>query len=127
MKEFVMIEIIPKININIIEETLTRIGVCDKKNKIIYPSCVLFKDVDSKYYLCHFKEMFELRKTKPSYFNLTEDDLLRLNSVALLLEDWNMLDLIDFPEEVDTVYVGTIPFNQKHKWIVKHKFNMRSM
>lgn len=122
-----MIEIIPKVNISIIEETLTRIGVCDKKNKIIYPSCVLFKDVDSKYYLCHFKEMFELRKTKPSYFNLTEDDLLRLNSVGLLLEEWNMLDLIDFPEEVDTVYVGTIPFNQKYQWTVKHKFNMRSI
>jgi hypothetical protein len=127
MKDFVMIEVIPKININIIEETLTRIGICDKANRIIYPSCVLFKDVDSKYYLCHFKEMFEIRKTKPSYFNITEEDILRTNSVALLLEDWNMLDLIDFPEEIDTVYVGTIPYKDKRYWTIKHKFNMRTI
>lgn len=122
-----MIEIIPKVNINIIEETLTRMGIVDKKNKILYPSCLLFKDIDSKYFICHFKEMFQLRKTKPSYDNMSEEDILRMNSVAVLLEEWDMLELIDFPEEIDTVYVSTIPYNEKYKWVIKHKFNIRTL
>ena len=120
-----MIEIIPLIQISIIEETLTRMGIGDKKNKILYPSCSLIKDIDIKFYIYHFKELFKLRKDKPSYDNITNDDILRLNSIAILLEEWGMVELIDFPEEVDTIFVYTIPYNNKRDWQIKHKFNQR--
>lgn len=120
-----MIEIIPLIQINIIEETLTRMGIGDKRNKILYPSCNLIKDVDGKYHLYHFKELFKFRKDKPSYDNITNDDILRLNSIAILLEEWGMVELIDFPNEVDTIFVYTIPFNNKKDWTIKHKINQR--
>lgn len=122
-----MIEIIPLVDRNILEETLTRIGISDKKNKILYPSCYLVKDIDGGYFLYHFKEMFGLRKGKPSFDNISEDDILRMNSIAMLLEDWGMVELLDFPNEVETIFVYTIPFKEKRKWTIKHKFNLRSL
>lgn len=120
-----MIEIFPLIKTSIIEETLTRMGIGDKKNKILYPSCSLVEDIDGKFYLYHFKELFKLRKDKPSYDNITNDDILRLNSIGILLEEWGMVELIDFPEEIDTIFVYTIPYNKKREWQIKHKFNQR--
>ncbi len=122
-----MIELIPKVKLSIIEETLERIGIADLKNKIIYPSCYLYKDIDSKYYICHFKELFEIRNSKQSYSNMTDEDFLRLNSICMLLEDWGMVDLIDFPDEVDTIYVKTIPYREKKYWKIKQKFNIGSI
>lgn len=124
-----MLEILPKADLSVIEETLSRIGVCDKKNKILYPSCVLYKDIDSKYYLAHFKEMFLLRKIKASYDNISEEDYLKLNSVALLLEDWNLIDVLSFgdEEEIETMFVFVLPYAQKNSWLIKNKFNLRSL
>ena len=42
-----------------VRETLTRIGVASRKEKIIYQSChILHKQ--GKYYIVHFKELFAL-------------------------------------------------------------------
>ena len=56
-----------------VKETLTRIGVSSRKEKILYQSChILHKQ--GRYYLVHFKEMFAL-DGKPS--NLSENDIQR--------------------------------------------------
>jgi hypothetical protein len=40
-----------------VRETLTRIGVASKKDRILYQSChILHKQ--GKYYIVHFKELF---------------------------------------------------------------------
>ena len=42
-----------------VKETLTRIGVASRKEKILYQSChILHKQ--GKYYIVHFKELFAL-------------------------------------------------------------------
>ena len=42
-----------------IKETLTRIGIASRKENKLYQSChILHKQ--SRYYICHFKEMFLL-------------------------------------------------------------------
>ena len=47
-----------------VRETLTRIGVASKKDKILYQSChILHKQ--GRYYIVHFKELFAL-DGKPS-------------------------------------------------------------
>ena len=124
-----MLEILPKTELSVIEETLSRIGVCDKKNKILYPSCLLYKDIDSKYYIAHFKEMFLIRQTKASYNNISEEDLIKLNSIALLLEDWGLVDVISFDDldEIETVYVYVLPHLEKKNWLIKNKFNVRTL
>jgi hypothetical protein len=122
-----LLEIVPKVNVNIIEETLTRLGVANRREKILYPTCHLYVDVDCKYYLCHFKEMFKLRVTKPFYDNISEEDIVRRNSIALLLEDWDLIDVLNLPEENDTMFVYIIPHQDKRNWLVCPKFNMRSI
>lgn len=51
---------------NIVEETLTRMGIPDNKNKILYQSCHLLKQFDT-YYLCHFKQLFVLGRGKDGF------------------------------------------------------------
>ena len=70
-------------NFLLIKETLTRIGVSSKKDKILYQSChILHKK--GLYYIVHFKEMFKL-DGKDSTINDT--DIARRNTIVGLLED----------------------------------------
>ena len=74
-----------------VRETLTRIGVASKKEKILYQSChILHKQ--GKYYITHFKELFSL-DGKPT--DITDNDLARRNTVANLLEDWELLKIVN--------------------------------
>ena len=73
-----------------IKETLTRIGVASRKEKILYQSChILHKR--GRYYLVHFKELFLLDGKDSS---LIESDIGRRNAIANLLEEWGLLKVI---------------------------------
>ena len=68
-----------------VKETLTRIGVASKKSNTLFQSChILHKQ--GKYYITHFKELFALDGKNST---LTENDIQRRNTIALLLQDWN--------------------------------------
>ena len=74
-----------------IKETLTRIGIPSKKEKVLYQSChILHKQ--NKYYIVHFKELFAL-DGKPS--NFSENDKARRNTIVDLLSEWELLDIVD--------------------------------
>lgn len=107
-----------------IRETLSRIGVASKKEKVLYPSChILHKK--GKYYLVHFKEMFAL-EGKP--FDMTMDDLTRRNTIALLLEQWGLCKVIR-KENLSTTNLSNIkviPFREKKDWVIKQKYKMLS-
>ena len=82
-----------------IKETLTRIGIASRKDKILYQSChILHKQ--GKYYIVHFKELF-LLDGKQSDF--TEDDKGRRNTIVNLLTEWNLLTLVDVKKSEDPV------------------------
>jgi len=106
-----------------IKETLTRIGVASKKDKILYQSChILHKQ--GRYYLVHFKELFAL-DGKPS--NFSEDDRQRRNSIALLLEEWNLFkivnkNLIDSKAPLNQIKVLT--FKEKADWDLQSKYTI---
>jgi hypothetical protein len=69
-----------------VRETLTRIGVASRKDKILYQSChILHKQ--GKYYIVHFKELFALDGKQA---DLTDNDLERRNTIAKLLSDWGL-------------------------------------
>ena len=74
-----------------IKETLTRIGVASQKEEnTLFQSChILHKQ--GHYFITHFKELFAL-DGKPS--TLTQNDLARRNTIASLLSDWGLLDII---------------------------------
>ena len=74
-----------------IKETLTRIGVASRKEKKIFQSChILHKQ--GKYYIVHFKELFAL-DGKPT--NFSEEDIGRRNTIAHLLEEWGLIDIVN--------------------------------
>ena len=69
-----------------VRETLTRIGVASKKDKVLYQSChILHKQ--GKYAILHFKELFILDGKDNT---LTEEDIQRRLAIANLLEEWKL-------------------------------------
>ena len=107
-----------------VRETLTRIGVASKKEKLLYQSChILHKQ--GKYYIVHFKELFAL-DGKPT--DITENDLARRNTIALLLEDWGLLKLVDSKKaedlQVSLSQIKIIGFREKDDWQLVPKYNI---
>jgi hypothetical protein len=105
-------------------ETLTRIGIASRKDKVLYQSChILHKK--SRYYIVHFKELFKI-DGKPT--DLSESDIQRRNAIALLLESWGLLEIVNKQiAEENTVSPNTIkviPFKEKNEWSLTPKYNI---
>lgn len=97
-----LLEIKLLVDPNVIKETLSRMGIIDKKKKIIYQSCHLLKQFDT-YYLVHFKQLFTLTTGKNGYHgfgNVSLEDIERRNSIALWLIKWHMITINDMTEIV---------------------------
>lgn len=94
-----------------IRETLTRIGVCSSRDNKLYQSChVLTKK--GKIYIVHFKEMFAL-DGRP--VNISEEDIGRRNTIACLLQEWGLLNVVD----VEMVRKNRVPVTSLK--IIKYK------
>jgi len=107
-----------------IRETLSRIGISGKKEKILYPSChILHKR--GRYFIVHFKEMFAL-ENKP--FDMTMSDLVRRNTIAKLLEQWGLCQIISKGDLPTTGLndIKIIPYSEKKNWIIRPKYAMLS-
>ena len=106
-----------------VKETLTRIGVASKKTNTLFQSChILHKQ--GKYYIVHFKELFAL-DGKPSDFS--EEDQSRRNTIANLLEEWELVDIVNHEKVANAGSLSTIkviPFNQKGDWELVAKYNI---
>ena len=107
-----------------IRETLTRIGVASKKNRTIYQSChILHKQ--GRYYIVHFKELFAL-DGKPS--NFAEEDIARRNTVANLLAEWGLVDLVDARRSGEPIaplsQIKVLPYKEKDEWELVAKYNL---
>ena len=106
-----------------VKETLTRIGVASKKSNTLFQSChILHKQ--GKYYIVHFKELFAL-DGKPSDFS--EEDQSRRNTIANLLEEWELVDIVNQEKVANAGSLSTIkviPFNQKGDWELVAKYNI---
>ena len=107
-----------------VRETLTRIGVSSRKEKVLYQSChILHKQ--GKYYIVHFKELFAL-DGKPS--NISENDIQRRNAIANLLEEWGLIKVINKDILVDNIaplhQIKIISFKEKDQWELITKYNI---
>ena len=106
-----------------IRETLTRIGVASRKDKTLYQSChILHKQ--GKYYITHFKELFALDGKKST---LVENDIQRRNTIALLLQDWNLIDIVDttrVENKAPLSQIKVLPFKEKGEWNLTAKYNI---
>ena len=107
-----------------VRETLTRIGVSSRKEKVLYQSChILHKQ--GKYYITHFKELFAL-DGKPS--NISENDIQRRNAIANLLEEWGLVTILNKELMKDNIaplhQVKIISFKEKNDWDLITKYNI---
>jgi hypothetical protein len=107
-----------------IRETLTRIGVASKKEKVLYQSChILHKQ--GRYAIVHFKELFSL-DGKPT--NITENDLARRNTIAILLDDWGLLKLVNAEKikenQVNLSQIKILGFKEKDEWQMVSKYTI---
>lgn len=120
-----LLEVKVLVDSKVIKETLNRIGICNKKKKILYPSCYLFEK-DGKNYLVHFKELFLLTR-ETAYNAICEDDLLRRNAIAFCLRQWGLIEVEEEKILPHNKYIFVLPHNQKNEWHISHKFNFRSL
>lgn len=107
-----------------VRETLTRIGVSSRKERVLYQSChILHKQ--GRYYIVHFKELFAL-DGKPS--NISENDIQRRNAIANLLEEWGLVKVLNRKIIEDNIaplhQIKIISFKEKDDWQLITKYNI---
>ena len=105
-----------------VRETLSRIGVASKKEKVLYQSChILHKK--GRYFITHFKELFALDGKEADF---QDNDLQRRNTIAKLLSDWGLVDIIskDVDDYAPLSQIKIISFKEKGVWELIPKYNI---
>lgn len=106
-----------------VRETLTRIGVASRKDKILYQSChILHKQ--GRYFIVHFKELFALDGKQA---DITDNDLQRRNTIAKLLSDWGLVEILNknlIMDQAPLSQIKVIAFKDKDDWELQAKYNI---
>ena len=106
-----------------VRETLTRIGVASKKDKILYQSChILHKQ--GRYFIVHFKELFALDGKEA---NISINDIERRNTIAKLLSDWGLLRILDSGRaepQASLSQIKVVSFKEKNEWELVAKYTI---
>ena len=109
-----------------VKETLTRVGVASHKDKKLFQSChILHKQ--GHYYLVHFKELF-LLDGKAQQTQFEEMDRARRNTIANMLAEWGLIELVDPTRSGSPVVpfnqVTILPFRDKGDWTLIAKYEI---
>jgi hypothetical protein len=107
-----------------VKETLTRIGVSSRKEKKLWQSChILHKR--GKYYIVHFKELFALDGLPT---NLSDEDIGRRNTIATLLEEWELLAIVNQEQSEEPLTpinkIKILPYREKSDWELCPKYHI---
>lgn len=109
-----------------VKETLSRIGLASKKDNTLYQSChILHKQ--GRYYIVHFKELFMLDGKQADF---SESDVARRNRIVLLLDEWNLVEIVNKNQVMDPVapinQIKIIPHKEKSQWNLVTKYTIGS-
>ena len=106
-----------------VRETLTRIGVASRKENKLFQSChILHKQ--GRYFIVHFKELFMLDGKKS---NLESSDVQRRNTIATLLQDWGLVEIVKEDAVKDAAplsQIKVIAYKEKSEWTLESKYNI---
>lgn len=106
-----------------IKETLTRIGIASKKQKVLVQSChILHKK--GKYYIVHFKECF-LLDGKQS--DMTLEDVARRNKIIALLADWKLCNVVTptmVGNQAAMSSIKVVSHKERAEWTLISKFRL---
>jgi hypothetical protein len=119
-----MIEVKLKTDEDVIRETLTRMGILDKRKKYFYPTAYI-STINDTMFLLHFKEMFQFfYKDGAERTDYTEHDKLRLNTIAFLLTKWGLVEIVDESLEILTTKIDVISHSEKANYKIINKFKL---
>ena len=104
-----------------VRETLSRIGVASRKERTLYQSChILHKQ--GKYYIVHFKELFALDGKASS---IVENDISRRNTIANLLKDWGLVNIVgELGEVAPLSQIKVLSYKEKGEWTLETKYSI---
>jgi len=123
LEEFIEVELHEPDDFLKVKETLSRIGVASRKERKLYQSChILHKQ--GRYYIVHFKELFSL-DGKPS--NFSDHDKSRRNTIAKLLDEWELVKIIDSTKLLEFCpmnQIKIISHKEKGEWELIVKYNI---
>ena len=58
---------------------------------------------------------------------LVENDIQRRNTIALLLQDWNLIDIVDkskVENKAPLSQIKVLPYKEKKEWTLNAKYNI---
>lgn len=124
LQTFIEIEPLSSDSFLTVKETLTRMGVPSKDFKTLYQSChVLHKR--GKYYIVMFKE---LHKLDGKYSSMDEEDIARRNTIANLIQSWNMITIINKEVCASPILarsgLSVISYAEKKNWSLVSKYTL---
>ena len=104
-----------------VRETLSRIGVASRKERILYQSChILHKQ--GRYFIVHFKELFALDGKQT---NISVNDIERRNTIVGLLNDWGLVEIIGNNEDKAPLsQIKVLAYREKDEWELCPKYNI---
>ena len=106
-----------------VRETLTRIGIASRKDKKLFQSChILHKQ--GKYFIVHFKELFALDGKES---DISISDIERRNVIAVLLQDWGLLKVLDKAKaepKASLSQIKVVSYKEKNEWELVPKYNI---
>ncbi|MGL5579402.1 MAG: translational repressor RegA [Cetobacterium sp.] len=103
-----------------IKETLTRMGIANNKDRVLYQSCHILQK-QGLYYIVHFKELLQLDGRQ---VDITVEDELRRNNIAKCLSDWNMCDIVGTHRFNTENHFRIISFKEKENWKLVSKYRI---
>ena len=103
-------------------ETLTRIGILTRDEKLVQTCHILHKR--GQYYICHFKELFHLDGVRKS--EIVDEDIQRRNAIAKLLVQWGLCEIVEpakaEPSSMQNIKV--VPHSQKRNYVLKSNYTI---
>lgn len=109
-----------------VKETLQRIGIASRKEKKLFQSCHIFHK-RGRYYIVHYKELFLLdRKVQQTRFD--ENDRARRNTIANMLAEWDLVELVDPSKSaepvVSTSQITVLTHRERAQWQFVAKYEI---
>lgn len=104
-----------------IKETLTRMGIANNKEKVLYQSCHILQK-NGKYYIVHFKEMFAF--DGKGSIELSSEDEDRTDSIAKMLESWDLLEIVEPTDKPVKNLYRILSHRDSKEWKLVPKYNV---
>lgn len=106
-----------------VKETLTRIGLASRTEKVLTQSAHILHR-QGQYYICHFKELLALDGLRT---DLSESDTARRNRIVQMLVEWGLVKVIA-PAVLEPIgapnVVKVIKFADKDEWDLRTKYTI---